>query len=74
MTYEDFVGRAIREFARRAQLPRLWWGTYRDAHGPDGARVFFSGNAWTVVAGRKKSRHDSRASAFSAARKRMLEV
>lgn len=65
-----FKHNAEREWRRQQGLPPLWFGTWRDAHGPRGERVSFSAGAWTVsFQGRRISRHNSRNGAFQKARK-----
>jgi len=68
MTREQFIARAVREAENRLHFPRGWWGTWQQAHGPNGERVFFSNGGWTVVRrDGTKSRHDSRIYAFKKA-------
>lgn len=55
----------------RTEVPKGWSGRYRDTRSPNGWRVFFSSNAWTIQRpdGTRASRHDSRESAIRVAKK-----
>jgi hypothetical protein len=62
MTRAEFIARATRAAEQEMGVPAGWWGMYRDVRGPNGTRVHWSSNAWTIrdSDGKMVSRHDSR--------------
>lgn len=69
MTRAQFEAKAVRDMERAIRVPPGWWGTWNDVTNGT-VRVRFSGTCWTIsVRGKRVSRHDSRSSAVSKARK-----
>ena len=70
IAYNKFVADAKIAATQKLGIPRDWWGVWKDVHGPNGARVFFSSGGWTVsLHGNRVSRSDSRSYAIEKARK-----
>jgi hypothetical protein len=71
MTRQQFIDRAVRKAERENQIPKGWWGGWREiTNGSTVVRFIPSSWCWVIKKdGRQVSKHDSRTFAIAKARR-----